>query len=244
MVDDERISRRVAYRILTEEGYRVLEADSAIETLDVMRLARGRVDLVLIDVVMPECDGVATAREVLEQWPGQLIVYMSAHPAEVLAQHGLKSLNVPFLAKPFTRGEILTKVQEGLQRRRERKRILVVDDEEGIRTALGKMLTMTGYEVLLAANGEEATRLWRERGVDLVILDVFMPLKDGVETMVELRARAPRLPILVMSGGGTKTPMDLLPEAKRLGATLTIRKPFEPAELVKLVAQALDGARG
>lgn len=118
MVDDERISRRVAYRILSEEGYRVLEADSGHEALDVLDQARGRVDLLLVDVVMPGCDGVQLALQALERWPEQHILYMSAHPAEVLVRHGLPSLDVPFLAKPYTRGEVLAKVKEALERRR------------------------------------------------------------------------------------------------------------------------------
>ena len=92
----------------------MLEAENRAETLDVLRLVGGRVDLLIVDVVMPECDGVAIAREVLEQWPHQRILYMSAHPAEVLVRHGLASLEAPFLAKPFTRGEILAKVNEAL----------------------------------------------------------------------------------------------------------------------------------
>jgi two-component system, cell cycle sensor histidine kinase and response regulator CckA len=117
VVDDERISRRVAYRILSEEGYRVLEADSGIEALDVLDQARGRIDLVIVDVVMPGCDGVELALRVQEQSPDQHILYMSAHPAEVLVRHGLPSLDVPFLAKPYTRGEVLAKVKEALERR-------------------------------------------------------------------------------------------------------------------------------
>jgi two-component system cell cycle sensor histidine kinase/response regulator CckA len=117
IVDDERLSRRLAYRILTEEGYRVLEADGGPEALDVLRLARGQVDLLIVDVVMHGCDGVELARQVLERWPDQHVVYMSAHPAEVLTRHGLPSLNVPFLAKPYTRDEALTKVREALESR-------------------------------------------------------------------------------------------------------------------------------
>jgi DNA-binding NtrC family response regulator len=117
VVDDERMSRRLAYRILSEEGYRVLEADGAPEALDVLSQARGRVDLLMVDVVMPECDGVKLGTQVLEEWPNQRILYMSAHPAEVLAQHGLTSVNVPFLAKPYTRDEALVKVREALERR-------------------------------------------------------------------------------------------------------------------------------
>jgi two-component system cell cycle sensor histidine kinase/response regulator CckA len=118
VVDDERISRRVAYRILSEEGYRVLEAESSDEALDVLSQARGRVDLLMVDVVMPEYDGVELARRVLEEWPDQRILYMSAHPAEVLVRHGLTSLDVPFLAKPYSRDEVLAKVHQALERRR------------------------------------------------------------------------------------------------------------------------------
>jgi DNA-binding NtrC family response regulator len=119
VVDDERISRRVAYRILSEEGYRVLEAENYPETLTVLSQARGRIDLVIIDVVMPECDGVELASKIIEEWPDQRILYMSAHPAEVLVRHGLTSLDVPFLAKPYTRDEALAKVREALERRHE-----------------------------------------------------------------------------------------------------------------------------
>jgi DNA-binding NtrC family response regulator len=121
-------------------------------------------------------------------------------------------------------------------------RILVVDDEPLIRSTLGQLLTIAGHEVLLAENGLEATRLWREVGADLVILDIFMPEKDGIETIVELRAHSPNLPIIVMSGGDAKR-MDLLPEAKLLGAYRTIDKPFTFAEMMKLVNSALEGSR-
>ncbi len=96
----------------------MLEADGADEALDVLGQARGRMDLLILDVVMPQCDGVALAQLVLEEWPDQRILYMSAHPAEVLVQHGLESLDVPFLAKPYTRDEILAKVRLALERRR------------------------------------------------------------------------------------------------------------------------------
>jgi DNA-binding response OmpR family regulator len=95
----------------------VLEAEDYSETLEVLSQARGRVDLVIVDVVMPECDGVQLARRILEEWPDQRILYMSAHPAQVLMQHGLSSLDAPFLAKPFTRDEVLAKVREALERR-------------------------------------------------------------------------------------------------------------------------------
>ena len=121
VVDDERIARRVAYRILSEEGYRVLEAESAEEALAVLSQARGHVDLLVVDVVMPDCDGVDLGQMVGQEWPDQRILYMSAHPAEVLVHHGMEWPDVPFLAKPYTRDAILKKVREALDRRHREK---------------------------------------------------------------------------------------------------------------------------
>jgi two-component system, cell cycle sensor histidine kinase and response regulator CckA len=119
VVDDERVTRRVAYRILSEQGYRVFEAASAEEAMGVLDMAHRYVHLILLDVVMPVVDGVSLGKEILRHWPALRLLYMSAHPAEVLASHGLDDLQVHFLAKPFTRDELLGKIQEALERRRQ-----------------------------------------------------------------------------------------------------------------------------
>jgi two-component system cell cycle sensor histidine kinase/response regulator CckA len=104
----------VAYRVLSEAGYRVLEAEDGEEALDAMHSARMRVDLVIIDVVMPGMDGVELADHIRETWPETSILFTSGHAAQVLAQHGLVQLEAPFLAKPYTRDEALAKVREAL----------------------------------------------------------------------------------------------------------------------------------
>jgi CheY-like chemotaxis protein len=119
VVDDERVSRHVASRMLRELGMRVLEADGADEALDVFRISRHPIDLVLLDVVMPETDGVELADRILAHRPGQRIIFMSAHPAEVLAEHGLHDLDVVFLAKPYTMDELRSKVRQAMGRRSE-----------------------------------------------------------------------------------------------------------------------------
>lgn len=85
----------------------------------------------------------------------------------------------------------------------------------------------------------EAVRLWRDRGADLIILDLLMPEKDGIETIIELLAHSPDARIIAMSGGGTTQRVDLLGDAKLLGALLTIEKPFTLAEMIAKVRQAL-----
>ncbi len=114
VVDDQRYARRVAYRILSEAGYRVLEAEDGHEALDALHSARMGVDLVMIDVVLPGMDGVELADQIREDWPGQRILFTSGYAAQILAEHGLETFDVPFLAKPYTRDEALAKIKEAL----------------------------------------------------------------------------------------------------------------------------------
>jgi two-component system cell cycle sensor histidine kinase/response regulator CckA len=116
VVDDQPTVRRMAHRLLNEWGFRVFEAESGEEAMEVLETARAGIQLVMVDVVMPLADGVQVTRRIQERWPGQRTLYMSAHPAEVLMEYGLTELDAPFLAKPFTRDELLTKVSEALAR--------------------------------------------------------------------------------------------------------------------------------
>lgn len=116
VIDDQATVRRMAHRLLSEWGFRVFEAESGEEAMEVLATAKAGVQLVVVDVVMPFQDGVQVSRRICQRWPEQRILYMSAHPAEVLAEHGLAELTVPFLAKPFTRDELLTKVSQALER--------------------------------------------------------------------------------------------------------------------------------
>jgi DNA-binding NtrC family response regulator len=124
------------------------------------------------------------------------------------------------------------------------KRILVVDDDATIRRSLEILLTRAGYAVTQASNGAEAVRLWREFAGDLVILDMFMPDKDGIETILELRAHTPGVRIIAMSGGGRNRSIDVLGDARQLGAILTIEKPFASTAMMALVEEALKPADG
>jgi len=116
VVDDQAMVRRMAHRLLSDWGFRVFEAESGEEAMEVLRTAKSGIQLIIVDVVMPLVDGIQVTRRIQELWPNQRILYMSAHPAEVLAQYGLAELSLPFLAKPFTRDELLAKVGQALER--------------------------------------------------------------------------------------------------------------------------------
>ncbi len=120
------------------------------------------------------------------------------------------------------------------------KRILVIDDDEQFRPMLRRMLQCAGYEVVAAANGMEGIRLIRREPADLVITDIFMPEKEGLETIRELHQEFPQLKIIAISGGSDQTQeFSALPYAGKLGATGTLAKPFRRDELLKLVRDVL-----
>ncbi|CAN5408142.1 response regulator [soil metagenome] len=118
--------------------------------------------------------------------------------------------------------------------------ILVIDDDAIIRRMLMERLTDAGYQVFEAGHGNEGLKVMRAEPADLVLCDLYMPEKEGLETIQELRRNYPELKIIAMSGGNRKSPVDLLPIAKSMGANETIHKPFKLAELVQLIDSMLS----
>jgi CheY-like chemotaxis protein len=118
-------------------------------------------------------------------------------------------------------------------------RILVVDDNADLREVLRRALERAGHEVVLAIDGARGARAWRESGADLALVDIHMPDMDGIELLVQLRTFAPRLPVVMMSGGDQTQRLDLLQDAAMLGATGLLAKPFTLDELFGAVAGAL-----
>jgi DNA-binding response OmpR family regulator len=110
-------------------------------------------------------------------------------------------------------------------------RILVADDDKGLRTALRVALEGEGYEVEAVPDGESAVRAHETRPADVLITDLFMPERDGFETVKYFRARKPGMRIVVMSGWKRGQKTDHLAVAQHAGADVILRKPFEVGEL-------------
>ncbi|MFT5370132.1 MAG: CheY-like chemotaxis protein [Candidatus Latescibacterota bacterium] len=119
-------------------------------------------------------------------------------------------------------------------------RILVVDDDGAIRGAIRRLLIIEGYEVIEAINGREAIAFYREQPVDLVITDIWMPDKDGLEVIRELRQISPDLPMIAMSGRSSRGQVDFLHHAEAFGACQVLQKPFKIEDLVQSVRKFLD----
>ena len=112
-------------------------------------------------------------------------------------------------------------------------RILVVDDNPDILESLALVLQSAGHEARTAIDSRVALRMHAERPADLLITDIFMPGADGFETIAAFRERSPGLKIIAMSGGGRVARRDYLGIAKEVGADAMMRKPFDPADLLR-----------
>ena len=117
----------------------------------------------------------------------------------------------------------------------EPRHILVVDDDPDIRAVITINLTRLGHRVSTAADGRAATAAVASTKFDLVITDLLMPDKEGLELIKELRATSASMPIIAMSGGGRNAPGGYLDIARRFGAQAVLKKPFASAELAKAI---------
>lgn len=120
------------------------------------------------------------------------------------------------------------------------KRILVIDDDWQMREMMHQALERAGYDVMDAANGKIGMNIQRQEPVDLVITDLIMPEKEGIETIRELRRDFPGLKIIAISGGGRAGADGYLSVAKTIGADRTLSKPFDLKQILDTVGELLS----
>jgi CheY-like chemotaxis protein len=119
------------------------------------------------------------------------------------------------------------------------QKILIIDDEPIIRHMVGRVLDRSGYPTVSAANGVQGMACFRRELPVLVITDLIMPEREGIETIRQIRREQPDLPIIAMSGSTRSGGADFLSMAYELGANEILRKPFEPLDLLNCVRRCL-----
>jgi DNA-binding response OmpR family regulator len=119
-------------------------------------------------------------------------------------------------------------------------KILIIDDEANILFMLKKMLERYGYETELALNGVEGIEMFKNSKPDLVITDIIMPEKEGLETIREMKRIKSDLKIIAMSGGGKVSAENYLTIARIFGASKLIAKPFTIKDMLSAVRELLN----
>lgn len=121
--------------------------------------------------------------------------------------------------------------------------ILVIDDDIQVRTFLREILEAQGYEVREAGDGKEGVKSYRKRPADLVLCDIFMPEKEGLQTIREMHDEFGTMKIVAMTGGNPQfSQVDFLHVAKKCGAVATLHKPLQTSKLIEALKEILSPA--
>lgn len=203
---------------------------------------KNKIDLVLTDVMLPGKSGVDLTRHVKENHPHVPVLAISGKgvPEQAILEAGADG----FLAKPFRIGVVedliwrtLIKYDIGKVRPLSvPKKILVVDDEPIVLSTMLESLKALGYQAVEARNGQEALEKISQESFDLVITDIKMPGKNGIDLMRELKSKVPGLQVVIITG----YPLAYPPEKARAeGADGYIAKPFRLNHIDRLLGKLL-----
>ena len=236
VVEDDSDLRVLICDLLKPLGYTVLSAASAAEAVELADNFADRLHLLVTDVVLPDSVGTHLAAGLCESRPALKVLYLSGYTAESIPEEAAV-IGVDLLTKPFSVAQLGERVREMLDRGR-RKRVLFVDDDEHIVAFAAEVLRSAGYEVLTGQDGNEAISIAKREPLDLVITDLVMREREGLDTVMYLRDSHPKLPVVAISGafGGA-----FLRSAAILGARATLAKPFSGDDLLETVRKVLGG---
>jgi len=236
LVEDNPDVRRFAAGVLERVGFTVLTAGSGPEAVAVAGSHPGPIDLLLTDIVLPGADGHAIAERLKTKRPEMAVLLMSGYGQDRFAGENQSGQSIDYLQKPFNAAALCAGVRESLQKHNQAIRVLLVDDDAAILGLLRQMLENSGYEVETAANGKLAIAAFERQRADVVVCDLVMPEKEGLETIRRLRAIDATARIIAMSGYFAG---QFLHTARLLGADATLPKPISGPELVRLLRQVL-----
>jgi PAS domain S-box-containing protein len=240
-VDDEEVLVLLGQKSLTELGYEVEVTTEPAVALAMVRADPQRFALVITDQTMPAMTGLELAEQLLKIRSKLPIILTTGYSAALTAVQveaaGIRQL----LLKPATLQSLGTAVHAALSAKIA-ARILLIDDDDSFRTMLRLTLVHFGYTVIEARNGKEGLALFKEASADLVITDIVMPEKEGLEVLMELQTKqVPPVKIIAISGGARVSVSDNLHMAKLLGAAKVLAKPFSNEALIAAINELLPG---
>ena len=247
VVDDDESVRHSVCRTLESLGYRTLQAESPTDAVRVAKLTT--IDLLLVDVILPMMSGLELAHSISALRPSTKVLYMSGFTTdEVLGDKEGRHHLMGFLDKPFAPEDLGHAVRALLDRQfpppiptrggDAEESILVVDDDDALRSTLVRLLTRLGYRVYEAAHPDHAMRVVLQHEIDLIIMDVVLPRLNGLALAHTISALRPGVRMLYISGYSRAELAGQfgLPD---LGVAF-LQKPFNPEGIGAVIRSMLD----
>ena len=238
LVDDNEALCTTTKAILELENYDVSVAFDGFEALE---LAREKTfDVVLMDIKMPVMDGVETFKRFKKIAPGTPVIMVTGYAVEALIQEALREGAFGALQKPLDFELFYATIETALSKG---GLVMVVDDERDLCSSMKEILEDRGYGVRVAYDGDSAIEKARTNNFDVIILDMNLPTKNGLETYLALREMRPEVAVILITGYLDKMG-GLAKQAMERNAHVCLEKPLDMERFIPMVNEIVTRKRG
>ncbi len=241
VVEDEDSTRMQLARVIRKEGYDVIEAENGRVGLEMFGTKLP--DIVVTDIMMPSIDGLEMIHHMRRLSSRVQIILITAYGETETVISALRQGVIDYLKKPLDLDLLCLALGRAQEKVNEHRKLfwvpalLLAEDEQVTRDRLARVLEKENWKVFRAADGDEAVNIFAENKIDIVLLDISMPRKDGLQTLKEMNALSSDFQAIVFSGyGDEKTAID----AMRNGAINFLRKPIDLDQLIVSVEKAFE----
>jgi len=228
IVDDNRDLADGLAVVLEDEGHDVRVAYTAGGGIDLFRSEKP--DALFLDVKLPDQSGIDVFRLLHQEQPDVRIVMMTGYRIEQLLAEVVEQGAVAVLRKPFSMETVLEKLCEvngdGI--------VLIADDDPDFADGMAEYLSTQGKQTIIARTGEEALDLVLTNKIDVLVLDLRLPVICGMDVYLELKSRGKAVPTIIVTGYG-KSEKDTIDTLRSMEVTGCLFKPFEPAALINAI---------
>ncbi len=233
IVDDEKDLAEGLAEVLEIEGHRPAVAFSGEEALDKIR--DRTFDVIILDVKLPGMNGVECFLRIRKENPDARVIMMTGYRIEQLLTQAVDNGAAAVLHKPFAPEKLL----ELIQQVRPQGIVLVVDDDPNLAESIRDMLTEQGYQVIVATTGEEAIERALAVKIDILVLDLRLPVLSGLEVYLDLKSQGRAVPTVIITGYAREE-AETIETLMSFGDTGFLFKPFEPKQLLQAI-ESLGG---
>ena len=233
--DNEQFCQNVS-DILEMKGYKVMTASDGFKALEMIK--RNGLDLVLMDIKMPVMDGVETFKKVKEMAPDIPVIMVTAFAVEDLITEALREGAYGSLKKPLDFDQLLRLIAKATG---EGALILVADDDENLCANIKEVLSDKGYQVCVAYDGNTAVEKSRKKNFDVILLDLKLPMLNGLETYLSIRDFRPNVVAIIITGYPQEM-SKLAEKAIEKNAYTCLEKPLNMEELISLL-ERIEGQK-
>ncbi len=236
VVDDDEGMVATLRDILGVTGYQVDVALSGLEAVD--RVRQQAPDCILMDIRMPGLNGVEAFREIKRLAPESFVIFMTAYAASTLVEDARREGAVEVVPKPLDLERVLSLIEETAQK----TPVLVVDDDSPFCHSLASALEVQDFDVHAVQDVDDAIRLFEQEPRRVVILDMQLEGRSGLDVLLILREINPRAVVILMTGFPDL--QDQMKEGLSMSAAACLSKPFEVEDLIREVRGAIELRRG